>query len=104
MNDTSFGLVPARFPREMRVYMHFEQEEPNHTAALTAAGPEATLDDLLEDFLRSYLEHYGEGAADLDTNAVELRSSKCASHLPVRVPLSSPCGTLPPPRIASSLV
>ena len=64
----------------MRVYMHFEEEDPNYTKALTAAGPETTLDDLLQDFLRSYVEHYGEGAADLDADALELRSSKSAPH------------------------
>ncbi len=58
--------------------MHFEEEDPNYTKALTAAGPETTLDDLLQDFLRSYVEHYGEGAADLDADALELRSSKSA--------------------------
>jgi len=61
-----------------QVYVHFEQEEPNHTAALTAGSPETTLEDLLQDFLRSYVEHYGEGAADLDADFLELRSSKCA--------------------------
>lgn len=74
----------------MRVYIHFEEEEPNHTAVLTAAGPETTLDDLLEDFLRSYLDHYGEGAADLDADAVELRSSKCAPQ-PARACMCGCC-------------
>ena len=66
----------------MRVYLHFEQEEPHHTAALTAGSPETTLEDLLQGFLRSYVEHYGEGAADLNVDALELRSSKCAPAAP----------------------
>ena len=60
----------------MRVYMHYEEEDPNHTAVLTSTGPDTLLDDLLCDFLRSYVEHYGEGAADLDAAVLELRSSK----------------------------
>ena len=60
----------------MRVYMHYEEEDPNHTAVLTSTGPDTLLDDLLCDFLRSYVDHYGEGAADLDAALLELRSSK----------------------------
>jgi hypothetical protein len=62
--------------------MHFEEEDPNYTAALTAAGPETTLEDLLQNFLRSYVELYGEGAADLEAGSLELRSSKSAPPAP----------------------
>jgi hypothetical protein len=69
----------------MRVYVHFEEEEPNYTVALTVGGPETTLEDLLANFLQSYLEYYGEGAADLEADCVELRNSKLAPY-----PLLSP--------------
>jgi len=58
--------------------MHFEEEDPNYTAALAATGPETTLEDLLQNFLRSYVERFGEGAADLEAGSLELRSSKSA--------------------------
>ncbi len=31
----------------MRLYFHFEEEEPNHTAVLKAASSDTTLEDLL---------------------------------------------------------
>ena len=65
----------------MRVYMHFEEDEPNFTAALTVAMPETTLDQLVHDFLRTYIEHYGEGAADLDADTLELRNAKSVARI-----------------------
>lgn len=82
--------VQGKLRIDMRVYMHFEEEDPNYTAALTAAGPETTLADLLQNFLRSYVEHYGEGAADLEAGSLELRSSKSANQ-PHALFASSPC-------------
>ena len=83
------------------MYLHFEEEEPNHTAALTAGSSETTLEDLLQEFLRSYAEHYGEGAAELNVDLLELRSSKCAPA--ARCPCLRNCtpivAILPPPHL-----
>ncbi|KAJ1495718.1 hypothetical protein T484DRAFT_3236711 [Baffinella frigidus] len=59
----------------MRVYVHFDEEEPSHTAALSAGDGE-TLRDLVERFIAQYLERFGEDAVALHVDSVQMRNSK----------------------------
>jgi len=55
----------------MRVYVHFDEEEPSHTAALSASAGE-TLRDLVERFLEQYVERFGADAVALDVDSVQV--------------------------------
>jgi len=59
----------------MRIYLHYEEEEPNHTAALTCDSTEITFGQLLRQFVDIYNDRFGEDYA-LDADSLELRSSK----------------------------
>jgi hypothetical protein len=59
----------------MRLYVHFEEDEPNHTAALTA-GDGDTVRDLATRFLEQYADRFGDSAVALDIDSIQVRTAK----------------------------
>ena len=59
----------------MRLYVHFEEDEPNHTAALTT-GDGDTVRDLATRFLEQYADRFGDSAVALDIDSIQVRTAK----------------------------